>query len=661
MQADAADQLARRLAAMLPAAGLSARAVTAEATPRRLVVLAEGIPAESAPTCEERRGPRAGAPEAAIAGFLKATGVDRDALIERETDRGRFVFATIAQPGLPAAEALAQRLPAVIEGLAWPRAMRWGAASVSPASPRWVRPLRRIVALLGDEVVAFSALGLAAGRESEGHRFLAPGPVRVQSASSHARQLAEAHVILSAAERETRIRSGASAAAAAAGLTLVADEALVAENAGLTEWPVPLLGRFDPAFLEVPPEIVARTLKANQRAFTCRTADGRLAPAFVCVANISAPDGGRTIIAGNERVIAARLADARFFWEQDRKVPLEAQAARLSGILFHEKLGTYAEKTERVMALARGLVERFPDQFPGAAPDLVARAARLARADLVSLTVGEFPELQGVIGARVAEVQGEPPEVVEAIRQFHAAEPRGAVAVAVALADRIDTLAGFFAAGLAPTGSRDPFALRRTALSVIGMIVQGRLRLPLGALVEDRELRAFLLDRLRIRLREAGLAHDAIEAVFAGGEVEDLVRVVARVEALCAMLETEAGQALLSGLRRATGILRVEEARDGTTYPPEPDPARLAEPAERALDTALAGAEAAVARALAAEDDAAAMRTLAALRPMVDRFFDEVTVNAANPEVRANRLKLLARLRAAARLLADFSRIEGRP
>jgi glycyl-tRNA synthetase beta chain len=353
MQADAAAQLHQRFAAMLELAGLTAETVRADATPRRLLLLARGLPAASAATSEERRGPRADAPEAAIAGFLKSTGLARDALEERETEKGRFLFAVIDRPGRPTVEVLGQHLPAVIEGLAWPKSMRWGAASASTASPRWVRPLRAIVALLDAEVVPFAELGLASGRTTFGHRFHAPGMIELRSAASHDEQLRAARVIVSGDERAAIIRDRAARAAADAGLVLVEDEALVAENAGLTEWPVPLLGRFDPAFLDVPAEIIALTMKANQKYFACRHPDGALAPAFVCVANIEAPDGGRTIVAGNERVLAARLADARFFWEQDRQVPLEEQAQKLAGITFHAKLGSIADKVERVAKLAR--------------------------------------------------------------------------------------------------------------------------------------------------------------------------------------------------------------------------------------------------------------------------------------------------------------------
>ncbi|WP_448586609.1 glycine--tRNA ligase subunit beta [Thermaurantiacus sp.] len=659
MQAAAAEALGQRFTGMLAEAGLAAGRVRAFATPRRLALLAEGLPATSAATLEERRGPRADAPESAIAGFLKAAGVARAELEERETGKGRFLFATIRRPGRPAREALAAHLPRMIAGLGWPKSMRWEASGF-----RWVRPLRGIVALLDREVVPFELAGLEAGRKTFGHRFMGGAePVAIREPGSYAAQLTSVFVILDPAERATRIREGAARAAEAAGLVLEADEALALENAGLTEWPVPLLGRFDPAFLAVPEEILRLTMKAHQRDFACRGADGRLAPAFVCVANLEAPDGGRTIVSGNERVLAARLADARFFWEQDVKVPLEAQAAKLVGVLFHERLGTMAEKVERVARLARWLVETWPSQFPGASPDLVERAARLARADLVTGTVGEFPELQGIIGARIAEAQGEAPEIVSALRQHYAPVPEGAVPVAVALADRADTLARFFAAGLRPSGSGDPFALRRAALGLVDPLLAAGLRVPLRALfgaaraADADELVAFLAERLKVRAREAGVPADQVDAVFALGE-DDLVRVLARVKALQAFLATEDGSNLLAAFRRAANILKAEGKKDGPHDGPVA-PGLLAEPAERDLASALAAAQAAVTAAVGAEDFTAAMQVLASLRPRVDRFFETVTVNAAEAAVRRNRLALLSLLVATAGLVADFAKLEG--
>jgi glycyl-tRNA synthetase beta chain len=800
MQPGAAAQLHDRFQAVLAECGLEAANIETHATPRRLALIARGLPAGSAASTEERRGPRADAPPAAVEGFLRSTGLSREALEERDGPKGRFFFAILDRPGQPAGELLAERLPAMLAGFDWPKSMRWGPASASTASPRWVRPLRGIVALLDEAVVDFDALGLRSGRETVGHRFMGGGgPIRIDSAASYAAQLRAAHVILSAEERRAIIRIGAEQAAAAAGLALRPDEGLELENAGLTEWPVPLLGRFDPAFLDVPPEIIQLTMRTNQKYFAlsqsppARGSDSPqasgggvpladealsaehppLAPAFICIANLQSPDAGAAIVAGNERVLSARLADARFFWEQDKKISLETHAEKLKDIVFHEKLGTMADKVERVARLARWLVESgavkppttasalvIPDLIrdpassysgsqgsgtPGQArgdavaefADTVERAARLAKADLTTGTVGEFPELQGVIGGYLAEVQGERPWVVEALKQHYTPMPQGCVSRAVALADRLDTLLSFAAVGEQPTGSRDPYALRRSALSSIGIIVNGQLRISLrripafywpslaeavarvaypslegswvwqdwmesqisefpmfrnelGIITRKnahgghvyfsdeiiRELEPihgayeslpkatalvflFLVDRLKFQQREAGVRHDMIDAVFALGGEDDLVRLLARVKALQAFVETEDGANLLAGYRRAANILRIEEKKDECTSNPTVDSTLLAEPAEQALDRALAEVSDSVRTAVAAEDFEAAMRALATLRPHVDRFFDEVTVNAPDPALRANRLALLAKLRETAHLVADFSKIEG--
>ncbi len=687
MQPAAAAQLAERFEALLGEAGLSADSIETFATPRRLALIARGLPGSSAPTVEERRGPRADAPEAAIAGFLKSTGLARDQLEPRETAKGRFLFAVLRRDGERAADSLARRLPSLIEGFHWPKSMRWGAASASTASPRWVRPLRGIVALLDGEPVPFTALGVSSGRETVGHRFMGGGePVAIDSAGSYRDQLHAAFVILSAGERQALIRQQAEAAAHRAGLALRIDEAVEIENAGLTEWPVAHLGRFDEAFLEVPREIIELTMRTNQKYFAAEDAHGKLAPAFVAIANLEAADGGRTIVAGNERVLSARLADARFFWDQDRAKRLEAHAEKLSGILFHEKLGTMAEKVERVARLARWLVETCPDQFPGATPDLVERAARLARADLTTGTVGEFPELQGVIGGHLAQAQGEPPEIVEALRQHYAPAPEGSVAVAVALADRLDTLVRFFLHDMQPTGSRDPFALRRSALGIIAMILGNGLRLRLEEVLlaacdddlqlfgkvfyghTEKGLAAFFADRLKVQQREAGVRHDLIDAVFALGHEDDLVRLVARVQALQAFIETQDGEHLLAGYRRAANILKAEDRKDGPhAFDPAIPLSAYTHEAERTLAAHFVPAEGSTAsllidevgELLAREDFEGAMAHLATLREPVDRFFEAVTVNDPDPAVRARRLGLLAAIRDLMHRVADFSRIEG--
>ena len=688
MQPAAAKQLNEKFAALLTEAGLTATTIETHATPRRLALLARGLPAASAATSEERRGPRADAPAQAVDGFLKSTGLSRDQLEARDDPKGRFLYAVIRRVGEPTAAILAARLPALIAGFQWPKSQRWGKASISTASPRWVRPLRGIVALLDDQIVPFEALGLDSGRTTFGHRFLSDGaPIHIAEAGSYAAQLGDAHVILSAEERHTRIAEGAAAAAAKAGVKLRPDAGLEQENAGLTEWPVPLAGHFDEAYLAVPPEIIQLTMRTNQKYFACEDAAGGLAPWFVCVANLEAPDGGRTIVAGNERVLSARLADARFFWEHDLKVPLETQAGKLAGIVFHEKLGTMDEKVARVAKLARWLatsgVVPVPESLT-ATPfiERSERAARLMKADLVTGTVGEFPELQGVIGGHLAAAQGEVPGVVAAIAQQYLPEPQGSIPVVAALADRLDTLFSFFSIGEAPTGSRDPFALRRAALGIIALSAPYRLdihqaftawldeeptqRLEItpGELasrrVEDQVLE-FLVGRLEVQQREAGIRHDRIRASTRWNDADDgrLDRIVARARSLQALLDTDEGANLLAGYRRAANILKIEEAKEGQPFYPYVQPELLVEPAEIELDHALDAAAAVVSDAVAAEDFAAAMSALAALRPAVDRFFDVVTVNADDQKLRANRLALLAKLRRTAQSVADFALIEG--
>jgi glycyl-tRNA synthetase beta chain len=686
MQPAAAKQLAERFAGLLAEAGLAAATLETHATPRRLALLAHGLPAASAATAEERRGPRADAPAQAIEGFLKSTGLTRDSIEERDTGKGVFLFATLKSEGRPTADLLAEKLPALIASFQWPKSQRWGPASASTASPRWVRPLRGIVALLDEAVIRFEALGLQSGRTTFGHRFMGPkAPIMIHSPGAYAGQLLAAHVVLSAQERGAIIREGAGKAAAAAGLRLRPDEGLEAENAGLTEWPVPLLGRFDPAYLDVPPEVIQLTMRTNQKYFAVEDADGKLAPAFICVANLVAADGGATIIGGNQRVLSARLADARFFWQQDKQVPLETRAQALKGIVFHEKLGTMAEKVERVAKLARWLVESHPDQFPGANPETVERAARLAKADLTTGTVGEFPELQGIIGGYLAEAQGEKPGIVSALKHHYAPVPEGCVPVAVALADRLDTLAAFFRMGEQPTGSRDPFALRRAALGSIAMLAHSTRRVRLSALMDawmawnptlprspelwQSQLLDFFADRLKVQQREAGVRHDLIDAVFALGGEDDLVRLLARVKALQAFVETDEGKNLLAGYKRAANILKAEERKDGRAYAldlsiplskyigeTEKNLSRLFVPDARS-DAALLFEEADA--LLAREDFEGAMKLLATLREPVDKFFEQTTVNDPDPETRARRLGLLAGIRDVMHRVADFSKIEG--
>jgi glycyl-tRNA synthetase beta chain len=691
MQEKASADLVRLFEAELAKSGLKPARIDSFVTPRRLALIARDLPAATEAVSEELKGPRADAPEQALAGFLGKTGLTREQLVARTDAKGNSVlFAVIEKPGRPTPDVLAEAVPAIVKAFPWPKSMRWGAASSSTESLRWVRPLQGLVALFGAEVVPIAIDGIESGRETAGHRFLHSGAVSIAAPDAYEASLRAAHVIASHEERRRIVREGAQKAAADAGVVLIEDEGLVHENAGLTEWPVPLLGTFDRAFLEVPREVIQLTLRTNQKYFVCAEQDGALAPAFVCTANIEASDGGAAIVAGNAKVLAARLSDARFFWEQDLKVPLADNAAKLGQIVFHEKLGTVADKVERVAKLARWLVEegivgsRAPanagaqgDEAPGGSglllsqehreelADLAEQAARLAKADLVTGMVGEFPELQGVMGGYYAERQGLPQPVSDAIRDHYKPVgqgdevPTAPVTVAVSLADKLDTIVQFFAVDLKPTGSKDPFALRRAALGVLALILEGGLRARLSTIPGvSADVLDFFADRLKVQQREAGVRHDLIDAVFALGGEDDLVRLLARVKALQAFVETDDGANLLAGYRRAANILRAE-AKKGATPEPftgfdyTPDPAE--EKLATALDTQLPVAAAAIAK----EDFSGGMTALSVFRPTIDSFFDDVTVNSEDERKRRTRLALLEKLRAAMHNVADFSKIEG--
>ena len=665
MQAAAAEQLRTRFVDALKAAGLAHGAVTADATPRRLWLIADDVVSASAGSAEEVKGPAATAPPQAIDGFLKKTGLTRDQLEERDTGKGIVLFAVLRREGRPAADILADVIPQIIRDFAWPKSMRWGAASQSTAAPRWVRPLTGIVALLDADVVACEAHGLASGRDTSGHRIHAPGVLSITSAGTYRDQLRAAHVLASSAERRTLIAARAAELAAAAGLSVIPDDGLVAENAGLTEWPVPLLGRFDPDFLSVPREVIVLTMRTNQKYFALSDAAGALAPAFICVANLEANDGGAAITNGNQRVLSARLSDARFFWEQDlatvRAGGLEAFLPKLNDIVFHEKLGTVADKVERVAALAKWLCE---SGAVAGDPAQAEQAARLAKADLVSATVGEFPELQGQIGRYLALAIGVDPAIADAIRDHYKPAgqgddvPTAPVSVAVALADKLDTLVGFFANKMPPTGSKDPFALRRQALGVLSILQAAHIRLPLRTLFGTEQtsdqLMDFFADRMKVQQREAGVRHDLIDAVFALGGEDDLVRLLARVKALQAFVETADGTNLLAGYKRAANILKAAE-KDGIGTPAD----GAGEGAEALLAAALDAALPTAKLAVADERFTDAMAALASLRAPVDAFFTDVMVNDPDPAIRARRLALLARFRDAVHGVADFSKIEG--
>jgi len=670
MQARAREDLARLLGNALGEAGLEFNEIKTFATPRRLTTVVEGLPARSPDIREERKGPRVDAPDAAIKGFLKSTGLASADQAERRDDKkGAYYVALLERPGHATAEVIAEIMPELVESFPWPKSMRWGCGRL-----RWVRPLQSIICLLDGKVVPFEVHGIRSGKETRGHRFMAHEPFKVRRFKDYEEKLRDAKVILDGDERARIILEGARKAAAKEGLTLLEDEALLAENAGLTEWPVVLLGSFDEEFLSVPPEVLATSMKAHQKCFSLRKKDGALASRFIVVANLEARDKGNAIVAGNERVIRARLADAKFFFEQDRKVMLPDRVPKLKEIVFHEKLGSQYERVQRVWRLARELAP-----LVDADPDLAERAAILAKADLVSLMVGEFPELQGVMGRYYALDQEEIEAVADAIAAHYRPlgpsddVPREPVAIAVALADKLDMLVGFWAIDEKPTGSKDPYALRRAALGVIRIVLENDLRLRLKEYLLTHQatakfdpavhnladrLLSFFADRLKVHLRDQGARHDLVDAVFALGG-DDLLIIVRRVEALGRFLDTEDGEHLLIGAKRAINILRIEEKKDSRTYDESPDPTLFKRPEEKALAKAVDAVEKASAAAITREDFEAAMAEMAKLRTPVDEFFDHVTVNATDPGLRANRLRLLNRIRATTLTVADFSKIEG--
>ncbi len=678
MQGKAKEDLARLFTDVLAKAGLASDSVETFATPRRLALIAKGLPLATEAVSEETKGPKVGAPPQAMEGFLRKTGLSQDQLVERDG----VYFAVVEKAGRNTTDVLGEAIPAIIRTFPWPKSQRWGAASTSTESLRWVRPLQGIVALLGDDVVPCKIDGIVSGAATMGHRFHHKGPITIGNAGDYIEKLRTCHVIVHFSERCAIIRDGAKAAAEAAGLTLVEDEGLVAENAGLTEWPVPMLGRFDPSYLQVPQEVIQLTARVNQKYFVCHDSNGKLANAFVCTANIVANDCGAAIVAGNEKVLAARLSDAKFFWEQDLKVALDKQAEKLLQITFHEKLGTVADKVERVAKLARWLVGE--GIVKGASADDAARAARLCKADLVTGMVGEFPELQGIMGGYYARAQGENDAVADAIRDHYKPVGQGdevpiaPVTVAVSLADKLDTLLSFFDIKEYPTGSKDPFALRRASLAIIRLILANNLKLHTDAPIQfwlgqsderailsdsDLERRGlltvvqnFLADRLAVQQKESGVRHDFVAASgdWLGRGDGRLDRIVLRAEALQAFVATDEGVNLLAGYKRAANILKAADSVDAAA----PAPADLVAE-ESALLTALDTAEPKAAAAVDAEDFEGAMAALASLRAPIDAFFEGVMVNDPDAAKRAFRLGLLARFRDAVHRVADFSKIEG--
>ena len=706
MQARAADDLRRMVTDRLVAEGLVYDGAKAFATPRRLALTVHGIPVRQPDLKEERRGPRVGGPQAAIAGFLRATGLTSidQAKIERDPKKGDFNVALIEKKGRATLDVLAEILPVIIRTFPWPKSMRWGARSAKPGALSWVRPLHAITATFGLEteetdVVIFSVDGIEAGQTTFGHRFMAPGPINVRRFEDYDAKLLAAKVVLDPERRRDSILTDARQLTFAQGFDLVEDTALLEEVAGLVEWPIVMMGSFEESFLSIPDEVIRATVRNNMKCFVVNDPRiGRLSNKFVLTANIEASDGGKTIVAGNERVIRARLSDAKFFYETDLRTRFEDRLPKFDSIVFHEKLGTQGERIARIERLACELAPKV-----GADVHKAKRAARLAKADLLTEVVGEFPELQGLMGKYYALAQGEDASVAAACEEHYKPQgpndrvPTDPVSVAVALADKIDTLVGFWAIDEKPTGSKDPFALRRAALGVIRLILDNGIRTRLSSLFETHfesidqtisslqpttevrgkletietppsqvgitarhtDLLTFFADRLKVQLREQGARHDLVDAVFALEGQDDLLMIVRRVDALGMFLDTDDGKNLLAGTKRASNILAIEEKKDQRTFDGPTNPALYALDEEKMLAKAIDQVKVEAATAILSEDFAGAMRVMAKLRPAVDAFFDHVRVNDDDPKIRENRLRLLNQIRAATRTVADFSKIEG--
>lgn len=683
MQGRAADDLKRLVTDGLKAAGLEHGDIRVFVTPRRLTLVVDGLPEKQPDLREEKRGPKVDAPEKAIEGFLKASGLTRDQCEERVLDKGTFLFAVVEQSGAETRAVLPELLAKTIADLPWPKSMRWGAGDM-----RWVRSLERVLCLFGGDVLTLSLRNkVACGRTTSGHRFLAPRAFEVADFADYATRLRAANVVLDRDERKAMILDGAQKAAAAEGLSLRDDPGLLDEVTGLVEWPVVMTGKIDDAFMDVPDEVLITSMRAHQKYFSLLNADGSLAPRFVVVSNTDARDGGAQIVAGNERVLRARLSDAKFFWDQDGRKNLEDGVHKLADSVFHAKLGTMAQKVERITALAGELAPFITDCNAGDA----MRAARLAKADLVTEMVYEFPELQGTMGRYYALKDGEDAAIADAVAEHYSPAgpnddcPTAPLSVAVALADKLDTLVGFFAVDEKPTGSRDPYALRRAALGIIRLVLENGLRLPLRKAfmkaywgynetvpdfektlegghkpkILERDLLDFFADRLKVHLRDRGVRHDHVEAVFALGNEDDLVRLIARVDALTGFLATDDGANLVAAYKRASNIVAIEEKKDGITFNGDVAPDRLAQDEERALVDGLTASAASANAAIGEERYVDAMEAMSSLRSPVDLFFDKVTVNAEDADIRANRLRLLSQFRSTLGQIADFSRIEG--
>jgi glycyl-tRNA synthetase beta chain len=723
MQAQAAKDLERLVVGALSDRGLLFEGAKAFAGPRRLTLAIAGLPAKQPDVSEELKGPKVDAPQAALDGFLRKTGLTKDQLKIEKTPKGDVYLAVIARKGRDTAEVLAEVLPETFAKLPWPKSMRFPGSSV-----RWVRPLHAIVCTFDGEIVPFEFAGVTSGNVTYGHRFLSSGPITVRRFDDYVDALRKAHVILDADQRKAHIFEGVKQAAFVHGLEMIPDEGLLDEVAGLAEYPQVLIGAIEDQFMDVPPEILQTSMRTHQKYFSLRDPKtGKMANRFALVAATVASDAGREIVAGNERVLRARLSDAKFFWDQDRKRTLESRVEDLKGIVFHAKLGTQYERVERIEALAGEIAEKI-----GADVTKAKRAARLCKADLTTGVVGEFPELQGVMGRYYALHDGEDAEVADAVRDHY--KPLGPsdsvsanrISITVALADKLDTLACFFIGTRErPTGSKDPYALRRAALGVVRSILENNLRISLrsaidssarmlvtpqylndlanglrdieGAakwlddkatlpvfahlesyrnavsqLIRDEGMGAqvntlpFIGDRFRVQLRERGYRFDLLDATFQFDDWryaldgdDDLVRLVARVEALQSFFKTDEGANLLAGYKRAANILKAEEKKDKTTFDGEPDPEALTAPEEKALYAELATASEMIRAEVERERFVEAMGVMARLRAPVDAFFDKVTVNDKDAKLRENRLKLLSRLRATLHQVADFSKIEG--
>ena len=699
MQAKAADDLRKMVTDKLVAEGLVYDGAKSFATPRRLALTIHGLPARQPDLKDERKGPKVGAPDAAVQGFLKATGLKSldEAKIQKDPKKGDFYVALIEKPGRPAIDVIAEIIPVIIRTFPWPKAMRWGELSAKPGALQWVRPLHSIVATFGMEteepdVVAFDVAGIKAGQVTRGHRFMAPAEFSVRRFEDYEAKLFDAKVVLDPQRRKDIILADAKELAFAQGFELVEDQGLLDEVSGLVEWPVVLMGSFDKSFLSIPDEVIRATIRNNQKCFVVNDPKtGKLASRFILVANIEASDGGAAIIAGNERVIRARLSDAKFFYETDLKTNLEDRLPKFDGIVFHEKLGTQAERIARIERLAAEIAP-----LVGADVEKARRAAKLAKTDLLTEVVGEFPEVQGLMGKYYALAQGEDESVAQAIEDHykpqgpHDRVPSDPVAIAVALADKIDTLVGFWAIDEKPTGSKDPYALRRAALGVIRLVLENGLRLKLRQIAASHaavmaglvpaihalkaakqdvdardkpahdadDLLSFFADRLKVQLREQGARHDLVDAVFALEGQDDLLMIVRRVEALGRFLDTDDGKNLLAGTKRASNILAIEEKKDKRKFDGAPDTSLFVADEEKQLARAINELKREASDAVAKENFEGAMTAIAKLRPAVDAFFDKVKVNDDDAKVRENRLRLLNEIRAATRAVADFSKIQ---